>query len=233
MSQDLLDIFLLGLLAACYPTLLAAVAVMLFLPKPKRLMFAYLLGAYTTGITLGLVIVFSHQNSDAVTTSKHTISPAQDVAIGLILFVVAFVLGTERDAAVRERRRERKRTKQGARESKEPWSRQMLGRGSARVSYAVGVVLSFPGVTYLTALNRIAAVDTATATTVLLVVGFCLIQLLLLELPLLGYAVAPERTQETVERLRSGLGRRARPMAIIGAAGLGTLLVTRGLIGLL
>lgn len=41
------------------PTLLAAVTMMLLLPNPKRLMPGYLLGAYTTSITLGLVIVFS------------------------------------------------------------------------------------------------------------------------------------------------------------------------------
>ncbi len=35
----------------------------------------------------------------------------------------------------------------------------MLGRGSARVTFAVGVVLSFPGVSYLTALDRIAKLD--------------------------------------------------------------------------
>ena len=61
MSNDLLDIFLLSLLAMLNPTLLAAVTVMLLLPNPKRLMFGYLLGAYTTSITLGLVIVFTLQ----------------------------------------------------------------------------------------------------------------------------------------------------------------------------
>src|SRR6185295_13921573 len=93
-SHDILEIFLLALLAACYPTLLAAVTVMLLTPNPKRLLFGYLLGAYTTSITLGLVIVFSLEGSNAVSTSKNTISPAQDIAIGLVLLVVALVLGT-------------------------------------------------------------------------------------------------------------------------------------------
>ena len=63
MSSDLVSIFLLSLLAMFNPTLLAAVTVMLLLPNPKRLMFGYLLGAYLTSITLGLVIVFSLNDS--------------------------------------------------------------------------------------------------------------------------------------------------------------------------
>jgi hypothetical protein len=51
MSNDLLDIFLLSLLAMANPSLLAAVTVMLLLPNPKRLMAGYLLGAYMTSLT--------------------------------------------------------------------------------------------------------------------------------------------------------------------------------------
>ena len=58
--SEVLEIFALALLAACYPTLLVAVTVMLFLPSPKRLMLGYLLGAYTMGIGLGLVIYAPH-----------------------------------------------------------------------------------------------------------------------------------------------------------------------------
>jgi len=109
----------------------------------------------------------------------------------------------------------------------------MLGRGSARVTYAVGVLLSFPGVTYLAALSRIAKLDTTAPLSVLLVVSFCVIQLLLLELPLLGYALAPERTQAAVSRFRAWLGRSGRRVGVLGATALGLLLVVRGLIGLL
>ena len=85
MSQDLLDIFLLSLLAMFNPTLLAAVTLMLFLPSPRPVMLGYLLGAYTTSIALGLVIVFSLSGSSAVSTSRNTISPAEDIVVGLLL----------------------------------------------------------------------------------------------------------------------------------------------------
>ena len=109
----------------------------------------------------------------------------------------------------------------------------MLGRGSARVTFALGVVLTFPGVSYLAALNHIAKLDPGTVPTVLLVVGFCLMQQLLLEAPLLGYAIAPDWTQDAVTRFRAWLGRSGRRAAVIGAAGIGALLLIRGLITLL
>ena len=52
------------------PTLLAAVTVMMLLPGTKRLMFGYLLGAYFTSITLGLLIVFSLNDSSSTSTAK-------------------------------------------------------------------------------------------------------------------------------------------------------------------
>ena len=116
MNTDLVDIFLLGLLSMFNPTLLAAVTVMLLLPSPKRLMAGYLLGAYTTSITLGLVIVFTLQGSGSESTSKHTISPAEDIVVGLLALVIAFVLGTGRDQGFQERRREKKDAKLKAKE---------------------------------------------------------------------------------------------------------------------
>ena len=108
MNNQLVDIFLLSLLSMFNPSLLAAVTVMLLLPSPKRLMVGYLLGAYTTSITLGLVIVFTLSSSSAKSTSKHTNSPVEDIVIGLLAVAIAFVLATGRDQPLQDRRREKK-----------------------------------------------------------------------------------------------------------------------------
>jgi len=92
MNNDLVDILLLSLVSMFNPTLLAAVTVMMLLPSPKRLMAGYLLGAYTTNITLGLVIVFALPGSSTESTSKHTIGPLEDIAVGLLAVAIAFVL---------------------------------------------------------------------------------------------------------------------------------------------
>lgn len=231
--NDVLEIFLLALFAACYPTLLVAVTVMLFLPNPRRLMLGYLLGAYTMGIGLGLVIVYTLQDSGFEHASNRSVSPAQDFALGVILLIVASVLRGGYGERLAERRRHRKEQKRGPAERGEPWTQRMLGRGSARITYAVGVALSFPGVAYLSALTRISKLEAAVAPTVVLVIAICVIQQLLLELPLLGYTFAPEATQDRVERFRAWLTRNGRRAAMYGAGGLGVILIVRGVIELL
>jgi Sap, sulfolipid-1-addressing protein len=230
---DLLSIFLLSLVAMFNPTLLAAVTIMMLLPNTKRLMLGYLLGAYTASITLGLLIVFSLNDSASVETSQQTLGPIGDLVLGALALLVAYALGGGRAEPLRERRRLRKEEKERESTPTQSWPERMLGRGSARLTFAVGVVLTFPGVAYLTALDRMAKLDADPAVTALMVVAFCLIQQLLLEIPLLGYAFEPERTQRVVTGFREWLERNGRRAATIAAAAIGTLLIVRGVIELL
>lgn len=228
---DLSSIFFLSLLAMFTPTLLAAVTVMMLLPNPKRLMLGYLLGAYLTSISAGLLIVFSLHGSASESTA-HTMGPIEDIVVGLIALLVAYVLGSDRDARLRERRRRRKEAKETA-EKKESFPERMLGRGSPRITFVVGVLLTFPGVSYLTALDRMAKLDATSVELVLLVVTFCVIQQLLLEVPLLGYVFAPDWTKDAVARFRAWLGQNGRRLGVRFAAVIGVLLIVRGVVTLL
>jgi hypothetical protein len=221
------DILLLALAAALNPTLVAASTLMLLLPNPKRLMLGYLLGALTTSITLGLVIVFSLESSDAIGTTKDTLSPAATMALGGIALAAAFVLGTGRHRSVVERRRARKQDKGPPR-----WQRA-LGRGSARTTFVVGALLTLPGASYLAGLSRIDKLNYSTGETVVLVIAFNLIMLALLEGPLLGFAVAPDWTLSAVDRAKAWIGRHGHQFAVTALTVLGALLLTKGLIELL
>jgi hypothetical protein len=234
-SGDLSSIFVLSLLAMFTPTLLAAVTVMLLLPNPKKLMIGYLLGAYLTSISLGLLIVFELDGSAAVNTSKNTLGPGEDLILGALLLAIAFVLGSGRAEPLRERRRRRKEQKKAEAEgkAKESLPERMIGRGDPRLTFVAGVLLTLPGVSYLTALSRIAKLEASSVEVVVLVVTFCLIQLLLIELPLLGYAFAPDWTKDTVTRFRNWLSRNGRQAAVVGASAIGGLLILRGIIELI
>jgi Sap, sulfolipid-1-addressing protein len=224
------NIFLLSLVAAANATLLAAVTLMLFLPSPKRLLLGYLVGALLISLATGLVIVFAVHSSGATSTAQNTISPAMDITLGLIALLVAYVLGSGRDQRLRERRKKN----EGEEIEKSPSKvEQLLGRGSARITFAVGVVFTLPGVSYLAALRELDNLDYWTVPTILVILGFNAMLLILLEVPLIGYVVAPERTVVEVQRFRAWLSRSGRRMAIIGAAGIGAFLVARGVIELL
>jgi hypothetical protein len=218
---DVGTILALALLAMLNPTLLAAVTVMMLLPETKKLMFGYLLGAYLTSISVGLLIVFSLHDTAAAGTARTSLSPAEDLVFGAIALTVGVVLRTGRAGELRERRRRGK-------EKKEPWAQRMLGRGSARVTFAVGALLSFPGASYLVGLDRISRLDAGAGAAILLVIVFCVIQMALLELPLIGYAIAPEWTQDAVTRFREWIARNGVRVAGNVAIAIGVLLLVRG-----
>src|SRR3954451_22614316 len=98
------QIFLLSLFAMFNPTLLAMVTLMLLLSNPRRLMLGYLLGAYLTSMSTGLAIVFALSDSSIASTSRNSLSPTADIVVGLLLLLVAFVLATDRDRPLRERK---------------------------------------------------------------------------------------------------------------------------------
>jgi hypothetical protein len=202
---------------------------MLLLPNPKRLMLGYLLGALMTSITLGLVIVFALKSSSAVSTTESTLNPAVDLAVGAIMLVTALVLGTGRDERIADRRRTRKGPKP---DKGPPRLQQALSKGSARTAFAVGALLTLPGASYLAGLRQIEEQKLSTTATVLIVIGFNLIMLILLELPLLGYAIAPDWTPGTVERSKAWVGRNGHKAAVIALTVLGSALVVKGTIGL-
>jgi Sap, sulfolipid-1-addressing protein len=225
------DIFLLSLVAAANASLLAAVTVMLFLPSPKRLLLGYLAGALLTSLTIGFLVVFVVDDASATNTAENSVSPSIDVALGLILLLVAYVLRGGHDQRLKERRKAKKGETGEEAEKSASKVEQLLGRGSARVTFALGVVLTLPGVSYLAALRDLQELGYGTVGEILVIVGFNLMLLILLEVPLAGYFLAPERTVVEVQRFRAWLTRSGRRIAIVGAAALGALLIARGLIG--
>ncbi len=207
---------------------------MLFLPNPKPLLLGYLAGALLTSLTIGFVIVFVVHGGGAAESGESAISPALDFAFGAILLLVAWVLRGGHDERVKERRHQHKLEKAGGVEPEQGPSKveQLLGRGSARITFALGVVLTLPGVSYLAALRDIQENGYSTVGKILVILGFNVMLLILLEIPLVGYYVAPERTVVEVQHFRDWLTRSGRRMAIVVAAVLGVFLIARGLIEL-
>lgn len=229
-------IFVLSLVSAANASLLAAVTLMLFLPEPKRLLLGYLAGALLTSLTIGFVIVFVVHNSSATSSGESTISPAIDFAIGGLLLLVAYVLRAGHDQRLKERRHQKAVAKSETGEVPEKGPskvEQLLGRGSARVTFALGVVLTLPGVAYLAALRDVQDHGYSTGGKIIVIVAYNVMLMLLLEIPLVGYYLAPDRTVVEVGRFRGWLTRNGRQMAIVVAAILGLFLIARGVIELL
>ncbi|MBS1895096.1 MAG: GAP family protein, partial [Actinobacteria bacterium] len=176
----------------------------------------------------GLVIVFSLSNSGAVSTTQNTISPAVDITLGVILLAIAFALWS----GLWEQRKERKRARDADKPDKPPprWQRE-LSKGSPRTTFAIGALLTLPGGSYLAGLDHIDKLDSPTPVTVLLVIGFNVVMLWLLEVPLAAFIVAPDWTPRAIDRVKAWVGRHAHTFAVRGCGAIGALLVIKGVVG--
>ena len=219
-------VFVFALTAALNPTLLTATTVMLLLPKPKRLLLGYWLGAITTGMTVGIAIVFWLKNSGAVSTTKHTLAPGVDLVLGGLALLVAVVVGTGRWSEHQAKRRERK----GPRKKKVPKWQQTMSRGTARTTFVIGLLLSFPGASYLASLTEIERQNLTDVEIVLTVLAVNLIMLILLELPLISYTVAPKWTPDAIEKAKVWLSRNGARVVVIAFSLIGLALIARGAI---
>jgi hypothetical protein len=223
-------VFVFSLTAALNPTLLTATTLMLTLRNPDRLLLGYLLGALITSITCGLVLVFALPGSSTSSTAKRTVNPIIDITLGALILLVVFVIGSGRDQRRRawsERRREKAAHKPDPR-----WKRQ-LSKGSARDTFVVGILLSFPGASYIAGMDELNKQNIGTAATVLAVIAFNAICLILLELPLIGYATRPEWTSAAVTRFSAWLTRSGGRVAVFAGAAMAIILIARGTISLL
>jgi hypothetical protein len=219
-------VFLFALTAALNPTLLTATTVMLLLPNSKRLMLGYLCGALTTGVLVGIAIVEWLSGSGVVSTTKNTVAPAIDIAFGLIALLAAYVVQSGRAARAREHRQEKRADKP----KKTPRWQEALSGGSARTTYLIGLVLSFPGASYLASLTEISKQGLGTFAMVLTVLAVNAVMLAVLEVPLISFAVAPEWTPNAIERFRAWMTRSGGKALVIALTLIGVLFVVRGIV---
>jgi hypothetical protein len=225
-------IILLSLTASLNPTLVAITSLLLLRDEPAGMMTGFLAGALTISVSLGIVIVLAFDDAHPTTkTTQHTLNPAIDIVLGAMLLLVSAVLRSEGYGRRVDRRRERKQAKQ---EHKEPprWER-VLNRGDGRTAFVLGMLFTLPGASYIAGLTQIHKLHPSTVEIVLIVIGFNLVMLWIIELPLLGFVLAPEATPAAVGRAKMWVADHSRQLAVRGSAAIGVLLVIKGVLGLL
>jgi hypothetical protein len=214
------DVLLLAVAAAFYPALLAGVVLILTRPNPRRQLAAFLAGGMVASVTCGLLILSALEGVAVATPSHRAVGGAVYIAAGTLSLVVAAVVWRRRAAPPRRRRRRERPSRLD----------RLLGRGSVVVAVLVGAALNLPGMWYLLALDQIGEGGYGAAEEVLLVLAFNLIMFALIEIPLAGYLLSPDRTQAAVTRFDAWLRSNSRELAAIVAGLIGAYLLTRGLV---
>lgn len=209
------DLLPLALAAACWPVLIAVDLVALRTPQPARVLGNFVAAGLLTTVTVGLILVHFLDQTSLSTTHRHTFGPVLATVVGLVALGAAWYL---------LRRRARKRTLDDPPKAPGPPGRteRWLAQGG-RLAFGGGVLLCvFPGVLPLVALQRIAERDESFATTFLLVAGFYLVMFVLVEIPFVGFLVAPAGTTRLTVRVNAWLDRNGLLVAagVLGLAGL-------------
>ena len=224
-----LELLALALEAALYPTLLAAVVILMSQPQRVKLLAAYLAGGLTMSVGIGLIIVLGLHGAGGDKGSSSGLSWQVDLAVGGLALLAAVALSTRADERLRERRKS-KHPPKATSDERDPWSQRILARGSAPIVFVAALAINVPGAAYLVGLKDIANGGHSTGTEILLIVAFNAIMFLLAEIPLLGLLLAPERTESLVVRTDAALSRNGRRIAIGGCLLFSAFLIVRGLL---
>ena len=216
--------------AALNPTLVAVTTVLLSLPRPRRLLGGYVLGALTMSFTCGILLVFAlSATQSSGSASQDYVSPVIDIICGAVILLAMYRVSRHRDRVFQawsQRRHERRQSKPPPR-----WQRT-LANATPRKAFMVALVLTLPGASFVAGMNELSKQSLGTGAKVGLVLLFNLIQLLLIETPLVGYFVAPAGTDAAVARFNGLLSRDGNRILLIAGTVVGVLVLVRGVVRL-
>ncbi len=224
------EFFALAFLSALNPKLLALDLLLIENRRPRAMFLCLLLGGMTVALTIGLldVLVF---HADAI---KHqgTVSAGVDLALGLLLLAAGALLATgrlhgRRKAPVPAGDRQPEKP-----EKKDGWAQRVLSDPRLGLAMLVGAVIGIPGASYLTALHDLVTGKSSTATQVIAVVIFVIIDFLLIIIPFAFLELRPEATKARLKHTQDWLLSHALQLMTAIALLLGAYLAISGLIRL-
>ena len=223
------EFFALAFLSALNPKLLAIDLLLIENRRPRAMFLCILLGGMTVALTIGLLDVLTI-HADAISSQK-TASAGVDLALGLVLIAVGALVATGRLHG-------RRKTPvpagggQPEKEKKDGWAQRVLAEPRLGLAMLAGAVIGIPGAAYLTALHNLITGKSSTATQVVAVVVFVLIEFALIIIPFVSLELRPEATKAGLRHAHDWLLGHARQLMAYTALILGAYLAVSGLIRL-
>jgi len=224
------EFFGLAFLAALNPKLLGLDLLLFENRRPRAMFLCLLLGGMTVALTVGLldVLVF---RADAI-HHQASVSAGVDLALGLLLLAVGALLATGRLHGRRKAPVPAGAGPPEEAEKKDGWAQRVLSEPRLELAMLVGTVIGIPGAAYLAALHNLVTGKSSTATQVIAVVIFVVIEFLLIIIPFAFLELRPEATRARLKRSQDWLLGHARQLMAAIALLLGAYLAISGLIRL-
>jgi hypothetical protein len=224
------EFFALAFLSALNPKLLALDLLLIENRRPRAMFLCLLLGGMTVALTIGLldVLVF---HADAI-KAQGKVSAGVDLAVGLLLLAAGALLATGRLHGRRKAPVPAGGGPPDKPEKKDGWAQRILSEPRPGLAMLVGAVIGIPGATYLTALHNLVTGTSSTATQVLAVVIFVIIDFLLIIIPFAFLELRPEATKALLKHSQDWLLSHALQLMATIALLLGAYLAVSGLVRL-
>jgi hypothetical protein len=222
------EFFALAVVAALNPKLLAVDLLLIENRRPRAMFLCVLLGGMTVGVTIGLldVLVF---HADAINSQK-TVSAGVDLAFGLVLLAAGGLVATGRLHGRRKAPVPAGDGQPGKEEKKDGWAQRVLREPRLGLAMLIGALVGIPGAAYLTALHNLVTGKASTATQVLAVIIFVIIDFALIIIPFAFLELRPESTKAALKNAQDWLLSHARQLMAYTALILGAYLVVSGLV---
>ncbi|SEH51696.1 Sap, sulfolipid-1-addressing protein [Mycolicibacterium rutilum] len=194
-------------------------------PQPARQLLAFLAGGFAMGTVVGVIALFLLR--PALDTARFTL-PVVQIVVGVVLLINAGLVL----AGVWSRGRDVVNVADSRFGPVATRARRVLDGRSLWTAGVAGLGIALPSVDYLAALALIVASGAATTVQLGALLAFNVVAFALVEIPLLCYLVAPQRTRAALSALYDWL--RAQGRRGVGAllAVVGAVLLAVGVAGL-
>src|SRR5262249_2155808 len=225
------EFFALAFIAALNPKLLAVDLLLIETRRPRAMFLSVLLGGLTVGITVGLldVLVFHVDHLKA----QGTVSAGVDLALGLVLVAAGALVATGRLHGRRKAPVPAGDGQPEKKEKKDGWAQRVLAEPRLGLAMLVGALCGIPGGAYLKALRILVTSNPWTATRVIGVLLFALIEFLLIITPFAFLELRPEATKAALKHAQDWLAGHSRQLMAYTALVLGAYLAISGLVHLM
>jgi len=198
------EFFALAFTAALNPKLLAIDLLLIENRRPRAMFLCILAGGIGTGVAIGLIDVLAIRADHIRSQSKP--SAGVDLAVGLILLVLGVLIAAGVVARMQAARQARRgRPAKAKKDSGDGWATRVLSEPRLGIAVVIGVLVGLPGAAYLTALHQLVAGKYPTATQVVAVIVFVVIEFLLIIVPWLCLELWPATTAAFLKRAQDWL----------------------------
>lgn len=218
-----LTVLVMALAVSTEPFRLGMTVVMLNRRRPVVDLLTFLCGGFLMGMTVGMVVLFGLRS---VADSAHFTLPKVQIGMGIVALAGAGALALSsrfRPDRIPETTEPGRVARQAKRllETQSPW-----------VAGVAGLGIALPSVDYLAALAVILASGRPPAQQIGVLVMFNIVAFALVEIPLIAYLFAPERTRAAMARLNGWFAANRRHALAVALAVIGSVLLTVGVLTL-